>query len=272
MSDISMTGFDESNFSASTYNNNADRKTKAVKIIFLVLCALLLLEVVVYKIIMPSMRMPEIKFRGAKTYTAAELSEIISPLNGTNWFTFDTRKAEDMLASSAAIDYAHVVKHFPDHILITIEERVPVALTFLNENGRSLPVDIDKNGVLFPQRTAGNDADIIPIISGLPVEHMTEGMRIPVKYRTLIDQITQIRALPQKYFAAISEICVVPKEFGNYELVLIPSNSRTRVLTDRALNEDALQYMMVVLDVVNSIEPNVSEIDLRYGSVSYRTR
>ena len=45
-----------------------------------------------------------------------------------------------------------------------------------------------------------------------------------------------------------------------------------RVLTDRALNEDALQYMMVVLDVVNSIEPDVSEIDLRYGSVSYRTR
>ena len=38
------------------------------------------------------------------------------------------------------------------------------------------------------------------------------------------------------------------------------------------MNEDALQYMMVVLDVVNSIEPDVSEIDLRYGSVSYRTR
>lgn len=87
-----------------------------------------------------------------------------------------------------------------------------------------------------------------------------------------MEQIASIRSLSQKYFAAISEIQVVPKEFGNYELVLYPINSHVKVLTDRSLNEDALKYMMVVLDVVNSIEPNVSEIDLRYGSVSYRKR
>ena len=87
----------------------------------------------------------------------------------------------------------------------------------------------------------------------------------------MIEQIAKIQALPQKYFAAISEICVVPKTYGNYELMLIPVNSRIRVLTGRALNEESLQYMMVVLDVVNSIEPNVTEIDLRYDSVSYRT-
>ena len=118
---------------------------------------------------------------------------------------------------------------------------------------------------------AGTSADI-PILSGLPVEHMSEGMRIPSKYRALIEQIADIRRKPQKYFAAVSEICVVPKEYGNYELVLIPAKSKIRVLTDRTLNEDSLKYMMVVLDVVNSMEPNVSEIDLRYGSVSYRKK
>ncbi len=87
-----------------------------------------------------------------------------------------------------------------------------------------------------------------------------------------MSQISKIRALPQRYFAAISEIHVVPKDFGNYELVLYPVRSKLRVLTDRSLDESTLRQMMVVLDVVNSIEPNVSEIDLRYGSVSYRTR
>ena len=110
----------------------------------------------------------------------------------------------------------------------------------------------------------------VPIISGIPVEHLAEGMRIPAKYRVLIEQIAKIQALPQKYFAAISEICVVPKTYGNYELCLIPVNSKIRVLTGRSLNEEALQYMMVVLDVVNTLEPDVSEIDLRYDSVSYR--
>lgn len=40
---------------------------------------------------------------------------------------------------------------------------------------------------------------------------------------------------------------------------------------DRNLTLESLQYMMVVLDVLNTIEPNISEVDLRYGSVSYKT-
>ena len=101
---------------------------------------------------------------------------------------------------------------------------------------------------------------------------MSQGMRIPSKYRPLIDQINKIRSLPQKYFASISEICVLPKESGSYELALIPSQSKIKVLTDRALNEDALKYMIVVLDVVNKFGTDVAEVDLRYGSVSITTR
>jgi cell division protein FtsQ len=86
----------------------------------------------------------------------------------------------------------------------------------------------------------------------------------------LITQINTISSENKKYFETISEICVVPKEYGNYELVLIPAKSKIRVLTDRTLNEESLRYMMVVLDVVGKIDSDVSEIDLRYGSVSYR--
>ena len=78
--------------------------------------------------------------------------------------------------------------------------------------------------------------------------------------------------MPQQYFASISEICVIPKNSGNYELALIPAQSKVKVLTDRALNEDALKYMMIVLDVLNQLGSDVSEVDLRYGSVSYKTR
>ena len=101
---------------------------------------------------------------------------------------------------------------------------------------------------------------------------MSGGMRIPSKYRPLIDQIYKISSLGNNYFAGISEICVLPKDTGNYELALIPSQSKIKVLTDRSLNEDALKYMMVVLDVVNKLGADVSEIDLRYGSVSCKIR
>ena len=198
---------------------------------------------------------------------------MLRPMNARNWFGFSVESAASIISSASGIDSVSVRKVFPDKIYIEVFERQPVAMTFINQNGRSLAVQIDKTGVLFPEHSLDSiDVSTVPIISGLPVEHLTEGMRIPQKYRTLIEQISAIRQMGQKYFAAISEICVIPKEYGNYELMLIPEGSKIKVLTDRTLNEDALKYMMVVLDVVNSIDSNVSEVDLRYGAVSYRKR
>jgi len=251
----------------------AARKVKFIKILFCVLCILLLGELVVYKYIMPSFSSPKVTVSGQENYSAEEIARMLLPMNSSTWFDFDVNQAVAIISSEAGIDHVSVEKRFPDKILINVEERAPVAVTFIAENGTTGAMQIDRNGVLFPSKT-GNvvDTEIIPIISGLPVEYMSQGMRIPSKYRPLIEQISKISELPQKYFASISEICVLPKEYGNYELALIPSQSRVKVLTDRALNEDALKYMMVVLDVVNQIGTDVAEVDLRYGSVSYRTR
>ncbi|QTQ13727.1 FtsQ-type POTRA domain-containing protein [Treponema parvum] len=251
----------------------ADKKhISALKIIFIILCFCLLLEGLAYKVVLPLMRYPAIEFSGIKNYSEQELTAVIYSGQKSSWLNFDTGRAAAALSSLSAVESVSVSKHFPDTISVTVTERSPVALTFITMDGRSVPVQIDKNGVLFSPNAESPVSDrTIPIVSGLPVEHLTDGMRIPQKYRRLIDQISDIRKLSQKYFAAISEICVVPKEYGNYELVLYPVGSRTRVLTDRSLSEEALQYMMVVLDIVKSLDSGVSEIDLRYGSVSYRT-
>ena len=250
-----------------------EKKIKVIKILFCILCILLIGELVVYKYIMPSFSSPKVTVSGQANYTAEEIAKMLVPMNSANWFDFDVNQAVSIISSEAGIDHVSVEKRFPDKILINLEERKPVAVTFVMENGRTSAMQIDKNGVLFPGKTQGAvNVNEVPIVSGLPVEYMSKGMRIPQKYRPLIDQITKISELPQRYFASVSEICVLPKEYGNYELALIPAQSKVKVLTDRALNEDALKYMMVVLDVVNQIGTDVSEVDLRYGSVSYRKR
>ena len=177
------------------------------------------------------------------------------------------------MSNVSYIERVSVDKRFPDKIFISVKERAPVAKTILSVNGVSKSVQIDENCVLFSIQSDSILQDSsVPLISGLPIENLQEGMRLPAKYRVLMEQISAIRNLSQKYFAAISEIQVVPKEYGNYELVLYPTQAKVRVLTDRSLTEDALKYMMVVLDVVNSIEPDVVEVDLRYDSLSYRCR
>ena len=255
-------------------DSKAEKKIKFIKVIFCVLCFALLCELVIYKYIMPSFSSPKVTVTGQKDYSAEEIARLLLPMNSTSWFDFDVEQAVALLSSEAGIEHVSVEKKFPDKIHVNVAEREPVAVTFVMENGRTSPVQIDKNGVLFPgKKNKSIDADtILPIVSGLPVEYMSKGMRIPAKYRPLIDQISKISEMPQHYFASVSEICVLPKDSGNYELALIPSQSKVKVLTDRALNEDALKYMLVVLDVVNQIGTDVAAVDLRYGSVSYITR
>lgn len=253
-------------------SRSAEGKIKIIKVIFIILCILLVGELVAYKYVMPSFSNPRVTFTGQQNYTAEELARKLLKMNATNWFNFDVNQAVAILSSEAGIESVSVEKHFPDKIFINVVERVPVAVTFVVENGRTSSVEIDKNGVLFHgKENYIPDTSEVPIISGLPIEYMAQGMRIPGIYRPLIDQIASISRLPQKYFAGLSEICVLPNEFGNYELALFPAQSKIKVLTDRALNEDALKYMMVVLDVVNQIGTEVSEVDLRYGSVSIKT-
>lgn len=250
---------------------NSEKKIKIVKIVFFILCFLLLGEFVVYKYIMPSFSNPKVTIYGQKQFSAQEIAEKLLVMNSSNWFDFDVDMATAILASEPAVETVSVEKKFPDRILINIVERNPVAITFVANNGYTSPIEIDKNGVLFEVKN-NQSLNSLPIISGLPIEYISNGMRIPQTFRPLIEQIAKIQAGSQQYFASISEICVLPKEYGNYELALIPSQSKIKVLTDRALNEEALKYMMIALDVVNQLDTDVSEIDLRYGSVSYRTK
>ena len=255
-------------------NDKAERKIKFIKVIFCVLCFALLCELVIYKYVMPSFSSPKVTVTGQKDYTAEEIARMLLPMNSTSWFDFDVEQAVSLLSSEAGIEHVSVEKKFPDKIYVNVTEREPVAVTFVMDGGHTAPVQIDKNGVLFSgKKNAANEQEsILPIVSGIPVEYMSKGMRIPAKYRPLIDQISKISEMPQHYFASVSEICVLPKDSGNYELALIPAQSKVKVLTDRALNEDALKYMLVVLDVVNQIGTDVAAVDLRYGSVSYITR
>ena len=95
-------------------------------------------------------------------------------------------------------------------------------------------------------------------------------MRIPEKYRSLLNQIEMIASLPGNYFQSISEICVLPKEYGNYELVLFPINTKIKILTDNTLNEDLFKYIVVSLNVAKTMYKNISLIELRGETVSFK--
>ncbi|MCQ2588254.1 MAG: FtsQ-type POTRA domain-containing protein [Treponema sp.] len=251
--------------------DSGDKKIKILKIVFFILCLLLAGELVVYKYVMPLFASPKVTVSGNKMFTADEIAMKLIPMNSSTWLDFNVDEAVSILSSEPSIESVVIEKKFPDKIYIEITERKPVAVTFIVENDTTYPVEIDKSGAIFTDRNGSAFANNkLPIISGIPVEYMAGGRRINSKYRPLIEQINRISNLDQNYFASVAEICVIPKDSGNYELALIPAQSKIKVLTDRSLNEEAIKYMMLVLDVVKGLETDVSEIDMRYGSVSFK--
>ena len=279
MSDLVVTDFNDffisfdDNAPAKEQETVKDKKLIALKVLVIVLGSFLVLEALLYSFVLPLFSAPEITYSGLNYLTKKELNEKLSELDCSTWSGFSTEMAVSVLSTISCVESVAVDKHFPNKISVKIKERNAVAKSIICQDGTSKSVQIDENGILFSVNSASVATDYsVPLVSGLPIDSLQEGMRLPAKYRVLMEQISDIRKLPRKYFAAVSEIKVVPKEYGNYELALYPSQAKVKVLSDRNLNEDALQYMMVVLDVVNSIEPDVSEIDLRYGAVSYRRR
>jgi cell division protein FtsQ len=250
-----------------------DKKVVILKVVVVILAILVLAEVVLYTVIIPTLGTVKIQFKGLKNISVSQVTEKVNEVGASTWIQFDAAKAVAVFSSISEVERVSVDKHFPDRVVVEIKEREAVAKTIVTIDGRVVPVQIDKNGVLFTSETNSVIMDSnVPLISGLPIENVQNGMRLPAKYRMLMEQISKIRALPQHYFAAISEIQVVPKEYGNYELILYPIHSKVKVLADQNLNEETLKYMIVSLDVVNSIEPDVYEIDIRYGATSYHRR
>ena len=244
-------------------------KTKVLKLLLCLLGAVLLIEGIIYLVVIPCLNEVQVTFSGLKTLQASELGRTLSLRCGTQWIGFDIALAASQIASYGSVESVSVEKRFPNRIFVTVKERVPVAISFVQIEGKTVSVQIDKNGVLFKSNAASASSSV-PLITGLELDSLGDGVRVNTKFRSLLEQIAEIQKTNAVYFSAISEIRVLPKEYDNYELTLYPLHSKTRVLTDRNLSEKTLQYMMVVLDVINSIEPDVNEVDLRYGSVSYK--
>ncbi|MCI5524200.1 MAG: FtsQ-type POTRA domain-containing protein [Treponema sp.] len=275
MSDVIFSDFDIGQPVETKTEKSKNRKIVLLKVFSVILATLILIEFILNKFIFPCMNYPVVTITGSSAQITAEVKNVLSSLNETSWLSFDTETAASSIMNQiSAVESALVKKTFPDKVEIEIVEREIAAKSIVSIDGKTTGVQIDKNGVIFTTKsfTDVSSDNSIPLISGLPVEYVKIGMRLPSKYRPLMEQIFELKNLPQNYFAEVSEIQVMPKEYGNYELVFYPVHSRVRVLTDRSLNEEALKYMIVMLDVVNSMEPDVAEIDLRYDSVSYRKR
>ncbi len=244
-------------------------KVNLIKVLFLILGILIIVEALIYTILLPCLAPVKVTYTGLETFSAQQISNYLGITPKLTWIQFDSAKAASKLAGNAVIENVVIEKHFPDQVMVNIVERKAAAVSLVNVNGKTVPIQIDKNGVIFAV-DRGMPSSSVPLVTGFTFDTMAEGMRLNGKLRPLMEQIAEIQSTNPEYFSVLSEIRVISKDYGSYELELYPVHYRIKVLTDRTLNLESLQHMMVVLDVINSIQRDVSFLDLRHGSISYK--
>ena len=249
---------------------------RALKRLAIALAAVLGLELVWFLGITPCLPFSRVDVQGMNALSRDLVFRTAGITEKSSYFGTDPRAAERALATLPLVESVQVTKRFPDGLSIRLKPRMAVAVALAMVDGRSTPVYFDRNGVVFSIGSITEDAVIssasMPVISGLSFELPSVGMRLPGAFASFLTDLERIERSSPELLAGISEIRIQQKAYEGYELIVYPAQRSVRVRMGSELNEDALRYMMLVLDVLASKGVDADEIDFRTGTVSYRTK
>ncbi len=248
-----------------------DWKPVILKILVILLSLFIAAELVFYVIVIPMTTRIQLSVSGAPQVTTGDLCAYAGISGTEKWISFDTAAVASRLALHPLFEKVLVEKKFPDKVCITVVPRVAVAVTLGSVNGRTVPLEIDRSGTVFSVGQVPSNCSL-PLVTGLTIENPVAGVRLNRQLVPLLQQLALLEARNPVLLSSVSEIKIEQKNWGGYDLVVYPVHLPIRVRTDKALNEDALQYMMLVLDVVDDMKLNIDEIDIRAGTVAYRER
>jgi cell division protein FtsQ len=243
-----------------------------------VLVAVILLAELVWLFgITPLLPLSEVEITGNTGLDRAALLSRAGINAHSSYFTVNTALAEESLASLYRVESVRVLKKFPGTVRIFIDTKRPTALSLFPVKGRILPVYLDKEGMIIrvgaeSHTPASLEAASLPIVSGLRFDRIQEGVKPKIPMRNFFAQLDAINAAAPELLTLISEIKINEKAFNNFDLVLYPVNSAIRFRMDAELSEDALRYMILMIDVFEQAGLDIDEVDLRNGTASYAVK
>jgi cell division protein FtsQ len=250
-----------------------NRMERLLKWAVVALSVILAAELVWFVGVVPSMPLKTIDIEGAEELSRVALLKVAGIDGKSSFFGIDAALIKRNLESVAEIETASVVKRFPDGLSVGITLRKPVALSLAEKDGKIVPIAFDKHGVIYRVGVPIEEAARMgPLVSGLRFENVQAGMRLPAFLSSFTQDLDRIRREAPALLDAISEIRVVKKAYDGYELILYPAHRTVRVRIGSQLNEEVLQYMMLLLDVLASKGIDTDELDFRTGTASYRMK
>jgi len=250
------------------------RLARPIVLCLTTICALFLLG---RYAVLPVLTVRHIVVRSDVSLSEDELLAI-SGLQGTAyWHSLDTDTIRKRLEAYPLVRRALVEKVFPDTVRMTVWGRQPVALVLADVGGRSLPVLVDEDGVVFKVCSTSDEIDL-PVVSGLPPGETSLGGRLPAAFAPLFAQLKALRDKSPSLTRLVSEVRIVTHgpqaPAASYDVLIYLTTSPVPVLASGTVDESLLRYSLMVLDLLSNqgVLKNIQELDFRGSEVVYRMK
>lgn len=242
-----------------------------LKILIVLLFICLLCQLCYYIFIVPAHSVPRFVVSGIETVTSDEVVAMAGIEDSAPWSEIDILQINRNLSLYPVFESVNVKKVFPDTISIDVVERKTAVMALISMADRSVPVHVDRNGVIFK---IGNEMDMDGafFISGLDMENARVGDRISPELKNILGSLSELQEKYPELCSLISEVKIEKRDYGDYELVLYPVYTPIPVRTKGILTERVLRYIVLVLDIVKGFDIKIEELDFRSGTVAYRSK
>ncbi|MCL1928457.1 MAG: FtsQ-type POTRA domain-containing protein [Treponema sp.] len=244
---------------------------KKLKFILAVITIILGVELVWLFGVSPCMPLSKITILGIQGIDEEAVLALAGIGKHSSYMTINAKSAEEALLALPMIRSARVVKRFPNRVELHLESRRAAAMAFVTHGGKIFPALIDGEGIIINVGKEGFlNGETLPVISGLVLEGVYPGMKLPRMYNTLFARLDNLTRTVPELLATVSEIRINHRNYDGYDLTLYPAHKGVRVRVSQDITEETLRYMLLMLDVLSEKSGNIREIDFRTGTASYK--
>jgi len=245
---------------------------RALVILVIALCLILVGELVFHFIIAPRMTVRTVTIKSDSSLSKEEILAIAGIEESVYYYNLDTVQMVEDLEGLAQVREAVVEKVFPDALNITLYGRAPLAMFFFTTpEGASIPLVIDDQGVVFEIGSGVSEWDL-PVITGVKFQQLRVGMKLPERVRPILQDLRTLQNQEPDLFRLISELRLISKSTGVLEILLYPIQYPVRLRLSAGLDPAAMRNALIILDLLAGQEAlrRVRELDMRSGEVVYR--
>lgn len=244
---------------------------KSVISVIYILTILFFLITIMGFFVLPYFSIKEIKLDSSLSFSR-DIKHIAGLDSYSSFLFVRPNEIEDRILKEPLVRKVYVEKIFPNILNITVFGRKALAIAYIQQEGLSVPLCFDENGVVFQVGDEIVDVNL-PVLSGdVDFNKVTMGGELPKVLVPLLKSLKEIRGSYPNYYSAISEIMVTKRGDMTFDLILHLTFSPIKAMVRDILTAEELKNIIVVISLLEEESLSIEYVDFREDEIVYKEK